>query len=103
MHFLSFDFSLCIESSFHYDDKETFFAENFRVLKPGGILLLTTPSVFGKPVLEFLAFVGLVSRQEIRDHKNYFNKKRMTKYGSMLSDNVSWRYTKCIKLFEKET
>lgn len=35
-----FDFSLCIESSFHYDDKERFFAENFRVLKPGGQAVL---------------------------------------------------------------
>jgi ubiquinone/menaquinone biosynthesis C-methylase UbiE len=35
-----FDFSLCIESSFHYGDKATFFAENFRVLKPGGRAVL---------------------------------------------------------------
>jgi len=35
-----FDFSVCIESSFHYDDKETFFAENFRVLKPNGQAVL---------------------------------------------------------------
>jgi len=52
--------------------------EIFRVLKPNGILLLTAPSVFAKPVLELLAFVGLVSRQEIRDHKNYFDKKILT-------------------------
>lgn len=36
----SFDFTLCIESSFHYDNKEGFFAENFRVLKPGGQAVL---------------------------------------------------------------
>jgi MPBQ/MSBQ methyltransferase len=36
----SFDFTLCIESSFHYDDKERFFAENFRVLKAGGQAVL---------------------------------------------------------------
>lgn len=29
-----FDFSYCIESSFHYPDKLAFFRENFRVLKP---------------------------------------------------------------------
>lgn len=31
-----FDFTLCIESTFHYRDKSSFFAENFRVLRPGG-------------------------------------------------------------------
>lgn len=35
-----FDFTLCIESSFHYDDKKRFFAENFRVLKAGGQAVL---------------------------------------------------------------
>ena len=35
-----FDFSLCIESSFHYDNKATFFAENYRILKPGGQAVL---------------------------------------------------------------
>lgn len=35
-----FDFTLCIESTFHYEDKASFFAENFRVLKPGGYAVL---------------------------------------------------------------
>jgi len=35
-----FDFSLCIESSFHYDDKERFLREAFRTLKPGGVMVL---------------------------------------------------------------
>ncbi len=36
----SFDLTLCIESSFHYEDKASFFRENFRVLKPGGCAIL---------------------------------------------------------------
>lgn len=32
----AFDFTLCLESTFHYEDKKRFFAENFRVLSPGG-------------------------------------------------------------------
>lgn len=31
-----FDFTLCIESSFHYEDKPQFLREAFRTLKPGG-------------------------------------------------------------------
>ncbi|OGH92259.1 MAG: hypothetical protein A2534_05060 [Candidatus Magasanikbacteria bacterium RIFOXYD2_FULL_39_9] len=45
-----------------------------RVLKPGGKLLLTTPSKLAKPILEFLAFkLGVIDRDEIADHKQYFN------------------------------
>ena len=36
----SYDFTLCVESSFHYDDKPKFFSENLRVLKPGGIAVV---------------------------------------------------------------
>ena len=36
----AFDFTLCIESSFHYPDKPRFLQENFRVLKPGGTAIL---------------------------------------------------------------
>jgi len=32
----AFDFGLCIESSFHYDNKPAFFGEIFRTLRPGG-------------------------------------------------------------------
>ena len=46
-----------------------------RVLRPGGIALLTVPSHLAKPILEFLAYrLGVVSEAEIRDHKRYYNK-----------------------------
>lgn len=46
-----------------------------RVLRPGGITLLTVPSHLAKPILEFLAYrLGVVSEAEIRDHKRYYNK-----------------------------
>jgi ubiquinone/menaquinone biosynthesis C-methylase UbiE len=35
-----FDFSVCIESSFHYEDKLKFFQEVFRVTKPGGVAVI---------------------------------------------------------------
>lgn len=38
--------------------------------------MVTVPSKYAKPVLESLAFnIGIVSRDEILDHKNYFNKE----------------------------
>jgi 2-polyprenyl-3-methyl-5-hydroxy-6-metoxy-1,4-benzoquinol methylase len=60
----------------HLEAPENFFRESFRILKPGGVLLLTTPSRFAKPILEFLAFrLGWISRKEIADHKRYYTKK----------------------------
>lgn len=48
--------------------------EAHRILKPGGVLLLTTPSPRSKPLLEFLAFtLGIIDRHEISDHKQYFD------------------------------
>ena len=45
-----------------------------RVLKKGGKIILTTPTPFGKKILEFLAFkLKIISAKEIRDHKKYFN------------------------------
>ena len=36
----SVDFSLCIESSFHYEDKALFLKECFRTLKPGAVAVV---------------------------------------------------------------
>jgi SAM-dependent methyltransferase len=49
--------------------------EAFRLLCPGKKLILTTPSPYGKPVLEFLAYkLHVIDEGEIRDHKHYFRK-----------------------------
>jgi len=47
-----------------------------RVLRKEGVLVGTVPSKAAKPVLEFLSYkFGIVNEAEIRDHKQYFNKK----------------------------
>jgi len=47
--------------------------EAYRLLKPKGKLILTTPTRRAKPLLEFLSFkLNLINQEEIRDHKNYF-------------------------------
>jgi ubiquinone/menaquinone biosynthesis C-methylase UbiE len=62
----------------HIEDDTSVIAEVYRVLKSGGKLILTVPSVWAKPVLEFLAFrVGIVSRSEILDHKRYYTRQRL--------------------------
>ena len=76
----SFDAVTSLANLEHLESPQKSLAEIYRVLKPGGVLIMTTPSIYGKPVLELLAFIGLVSRQEINDHKNYFDKRILLKY-----------------------
>ena len=47
-------------------------AEIHRVLKPGGVYILTTPTPWADPVLRVMAKVGLVSRVEIEEHKDAY-------------------------------
>ena len=75
-----FDVVTSLANLEHLESPQKSLEEIYRVLKPGGILLLTTPSTYGKPVLEFLAFFGVVSKQEIQDHKNYFTKNILKRY-----------------------
>lgn len=62
----------------HVEHPEVLLNESFRILKPGGILLLTTPAAHAKPLLEFMAFkLHIISDEEIGDHKQYFTKKTL--------------------------
>ncbi len=47
-------------------------AEIRRVLKPNGQLILTTPHAFADGILRILARLGLVSKEEIEEHKSLF-------------------------------
>lgn len=62
----------------HLETPKFVLSECYRVLRRRGSLILTTPSPIAKPVLEFLAFrLGIVSPQEIADHKHYFSKNEL--------------------------
>ncbi|MDH4129126.1 MAG: class I SAM-dependent methyltransferase [Spirochaetota bacterium] len=66
----------------HLDYPSSILEECHRILKPNGVLILTTPTPLSKPLLEFLAFkLKIVSREEIEDHKYYFTGKNLTVYG----------------------
>lgn len=40
----------------HLSDPERYMSEVYRILKPNGTLIMTVPSVYSKPVLEFMAY-----------------------------------------------
>jgi ubiquinone/menaquinone biosynthesis C-methylase UbiE len=71
----SFDVVTLLAVLEHLDQPAAIVREIARVLRPGGLLVLTVPSWRAKPVLEFLAFrLGVVSRAEIEDHKRYYDR-----------------------------
>lgn len=48
------------------------------ILKPGGIFMLTTPAAWTDKLLRTLAYLKLISREEIEDHKDVFTKKKLS-------------------------
>lgn len=70
----------CVAFAFleHIDNPEEILNDAIRIVKPGGKIVLTTPSFRAKPVLEFLSFkLGLISPREIEEHKNYFDERTL--------------------------
>jgi ubiquinone/menaquinone biosynthesis C-methylase UbiE len=62
----------------HLSHPRAMVEEIARVLRPGGQVVVTVPSVAAKPVLEFLAYrLHIVSEAEIRDHKRYYSRRRL--------------------------
>lgn len=63
----------------HLEKPEINLLEIYRILKPNGQLILTTPSLAAKPILEFIAYkLKIIDEAEIRDHKFYFTKKTLS-------------------------
>ena len=64
----------------HLDETAVIIDESFRVLKQGGKIIITTPTMIAKPVLEFLSFrLHLISEESIREHKHYYSKNELQK------------------------
>lgn len=44
------------------------FTETYRVLQPGGVVIMTTPAAWSDGLLKLMARIGLVSAEEIHEH-----------------------------------
>ena len=73
----SFDVVTALAIIEHVADPDKMLIEIHRVLKPGGKVLITTPSVMGKGLLELLARLRLISQTEIDDHKRYYTRETL--------------------------
>ena len=56
----------------HLDTPKILLKEIYRILKPGGSFCLTTPTPVAKPVLECMAALHIINREEILEHKHYY-------------------------------
>ncbi|EKD24784.1 MAG: hypothetical protein ACD_80C00152G0003 [uncultured bacterium (gcode 4)] len=75
------DLFLCTAVLEHLSEPINFLKNAYANLKKWGYLLLTTPSIRSKPVLEFIAFrLKLINPIEISDHKEYYTKDKLVKY-----------------------
>ena len=73
---LSFDVVMLISVLEHLPDPLLIIESCFRLLKPGGVLLINVPTWLGKNFLEFSAFrLGWSSKIEMEDHKMYYDKR----------------------------
>jgi 2-polyprenyl-3-methyl-5-hydroxy-6-metoxy-1,4-benzoquinol methylase len=52
--------------------------KEFRIkVRPNGIIFLTTPTPLAKPLLEFLAYINVLDRHNIEEHKHYWTKEEI--------------------------
>jgi len=63
-----------IEHIYPKDVLQIFKKFNREHLKNGGKIFLTTPTKLAKPILDFMAWIGLVGKENIAEHKHYWSK-----------------------------
>lgn len=64
----------------HLENPKEIIEEAARITKKGGTIIFASPTPKAKKILEFLAFrLSLFSRQEIAEHKNYFDRESFNK------------------------
>lgn len=59
------------------NDLSRLLADIYRVLKPEGVYIYTTPSPWTHPLLKVMSCAGLLSQTEIKDHKDYYSHEKM--------------------------
>jgi len=85
----SFDVVTMLAVLEHIEYEKEILQEVYRILVPGGKLIITVPSIWSQPILEFLAYrLRIVSEAEIRDHKRYYTRQLLEK---LLIDEIGFQ------------
>jgi ubiquinone/menaquinone biosynthesis C-methylase UbiE len=81
-----FDVAVALAVIEHINKPDMFIKQVSKMLKTTGKIIITTPhKIMGKSLLEFLTYkINLLSREEIGDHKTYFDEKSLRK---VITDN----------------
>ncbi len=74
----------------HVDQPKVMFTEIKRVLKPGGRVLVTTPSRWGGAVHAVLSKLGFLSAEAAEEHQGYWNKKKMDECLKLTGLHLKW-------------
>lgn len=63
----------------HIESDEVFhiFHKFKKILNKKGRIFLTTPTKIARPVLESMAFLGVVDKENIAEHKHYWSRKEI--------------------------
>ncbi len=69
--------SLAVIEHIEFDKVFEIFHKLKKSLKQNGRIFLTTPTKIAKPVLETWAFLGIIDKDNIAEHKHYWNKKEI--------------------------
>ena len=69
--------SLAVSEHMSVPDVFEVFKKFKSVLNDGGRIFLTTPTKMAKPVLEFMAYIGMLDRTNIHEHKYYWSQKEI--------------------------
>ncbi|MCK0107695.1 class I SAM-dependent methyltransferase [Flavobacteriaceae bacterium S0825] len=69
--------SLAVIEHIEYEEVFEIHQKFKTLLKPKGRIFLTTPTKIAKPVLELLAFLNVIDKTNIGEHKHYWNKKEI--------------------------
>jgi 2-polyprenyl-3-methyl-5-hydroxy-6-metoxy-1,4-benzoquinol methylase len=60
-----------------------------KFLNKSGYFLLTAPSIYSKPILEFMAFkLHLINEDLVREHKRYYNKDQYINLAKETESNL---------------
>lgn len=70
---------LAVIEHLEFNDSVQVLSEVYRVLKPGGICIITVPSTWTDKMLHTMAHLSLISRVEIEDHRSNLRSSRIVK------------------------